>query len=131
MSHQAMNAMLRNPKQLIKYQMTGRLPRVSDAPATPLRDLISNIPPRLRLEFKGIRLSASLGFNSGAQFHNLEQLYSWLGADQKLIGSATMPYMSWRIAAFNKPLTLAELIPHCSTVPCEEIINKFVHPRYR
>ncbi|WP_017190566.1 hypothetical protein [Vibrio harveyi] len=131
MSHHAINAMMRNPKLLMDYQMTGRLPTVSDSPATPLRDLISRIPARLRLEFKGVRLSPALGFNSGAQFHNLAQLYTWLGADEKLIGNRTLPYMSWRIAAFNKPLTIADLIAHCSAVPSDEIIKKFVDPQYR
>lgn len=131
MSQRAIQAMMRNPRHLMKFQTTGRLPSERPTPATPLRDLIEKIPPRMRLRFVGVKLHPSLGFNSSSQFNNLEQLYTWLGGGKTLIGSKTMPYMSWQNRGFRKKLTIADLIEHCAKVPSQEEIERNIPVRFR
>ncbi|EPR7483874.1 hypothetical protein ACU8KO_002498 [Vibrio alginolyticus] len=119
MSNRAIQAMMRDPRKLMRFQLTGQLPREVLAPPTPLRELIEQIPPRLRLRFRGVKLHPELGFNSSAQFHNLEQLHTWLGGNQTLIGSQTTPYMSWQNRGFQKKLKVSDLLKHCSLTPSD------------
>ena len=127
MSHNhAIKAMMRNPKAMMDFQLTGRLPRTKDAPTTPLREAIEKIPPRLRTQFVGIKLNPSLGFHSGAQFNDLSQLYTWLGGGKTLAGSQTMPYMGWVNRGFNKKITITDIVSNCSKAPSMEMIKRYI-----
>ncbi|MEF1300576.1 hypothetical protein QTO17_01425 [Vibrio owensii] len=119
MSNRAMQAMMRDPRKLMRFQQTGQLPREKATPSTPLRELIEQIPPRLRLRFRGVKLHPELGFNSSAQFQTLEQLYTWLGGRQTQFGSQTMPYMSWQNRGFHKKLKVSDLLKHCASTPSD------------
>ncbi len=123
MDKTAVQAMIKNPKLAMEFQLTGKLPSVEMSPATPLRNLIDKIPMRMRSSFKGIKLSPELGFNSAMQFHTLSQLHTWLGANQKIVRGKRMAYMSYRKAGFTKRLTIDVLIEHCAIAPFESELN--------
>lgn len=129
MSSKQIQHMMRNPRALIKFQTTGQLPREQSTPSTPLRDLIDQIPPRLRVRFKGVSLSPKLGFNSSERFYTLQQLHQWLGAGETIIGNRTLPYMTRRNAGFRKKLTVNDLLEHCAEHPDEETLKKSLSPK--
>lgn len=97
----AVRAMINNPKLAMEFHLTGKLPSVEMTPATPLRNLIDKIPMRMRSLFRGVKLSPELGFNSTMQFHTLEQLHSWLGANKKVVRGKRMPYMCGSTIKFH------------------------------
>ncbi len=130
MGNRAIQAMMRDPKKLMRYQTTGQLPSVKPSPATPLRNLIEQIPQGLRQHFKGITLHPSLGFNTAMQFHTLEQLHNWLGVNQFIVDNRSLPYMSWQIKYFSKELTVHDLIKHCSSYPTTSELER-LPPRIR
>jgi len=125
MNNRMMREICRNASAMVDFQLFGKLPATSKTPPTPLRDFIETIPPALRSEFKGIKLSPSLGFNCGMTFDSLHQLYSWLGGNQTLIGNQTMPYMSWRNMHFNKKVTIDVLLQHTAKSPTEATLNRY------
>lgn len=125
-SHRQMDFLMKHPKALVKYHLTGQLPIERKAPSTPLRDLLECMPPRLRSEFKGIRLSPSLGFNSSMQFHTAEMLFKWLGGHNHVVGSQTMPYQSYINRGFTTKLKISDLSKHCAIVPNQAVINAYV-----
>ncbi|MBO1897525.1 hypothetical protein HNW13_017450 [Shewanella sp. BF02_Schw] len=116
MNQRILRELSRSASAMVDFHLLGKLPSCVNAPATPLRDLIEQIPPRARSEFKGVKLSPELGFNSRMQFHTLHQLYEWLGGNKKIVGNQTMPYMSWRNVNFNKKLTLQDLLKHTASI---------------
>lgn len=129
MSRRQIQYMMRNPKAMMDFQTRGVLPSEKRAPSTALRDLIEKIPPRLRVRFRGISLHPDLGFRSNQRFDNLEQLFTWLGGNQTLIGGRTMPYMSWSNKGFRKQLTVNDLLPFCSDYPTKEVLEKTLPKR--
>lgn len=124
MSNKAIQAMIRDPHKLMRFKLTGQLPREVPTPSTPLRELIEQIPPRLRYRFRGVKLDKELGFNSSAQFNHLEQLYTWLGGGETLIGNQTMPYMSWQNRGFRKQLKVSDLSKFCAVKPSDEELKR-------
>ena len=126
MGNRAIQAMMRDPRALMRFHQTGRLPSSKPAPTTPLRELIELIPPRLRSRFKGVSLHPKLGFESSMTFRNLSQLYTWLGGNQTIVGNESMPYMHWRNRAFHKRLTIADLVVHCASSPAIDELQRYV-----
>ncbi|QIR16635.1 hypothetical protein [Shewanella aestuarii] len=125
MNQQQIKELTRNPNALLRFHMYGELPRCTNTPATPLRDLIEIIPKRLWREFAGITLSPELGFKSKATFHSLTQLYQWLGGNKTLIGNQTLPYMTWRATQFRRQLTLEDLLAHCTKSPSQQVLSLY------
>jgi hypothetical protein len=113
--------MMRHPEAFMKYQATGQLPRTRRSPLSPLSELIESLPPRLRLQLRGIRLNPSLGYLSGMQFNNAQQLLNWLRPEQELIGNESTPAESYRDKRFVRKLTIADLKPFCASWPNPEI----------
>lgn len=109
--------MMRSPKKLMHFHLTGQLPKVCPAPTTPLLDLINTIPVRSWCQYVGVTVDNTLGFNGSRQFNSLHQLATWLGRNKNLIDNQTMPYQSWAIRGFNKKLTLDDLNAKCSKHP--------------
>lgn len=122
MSRRKIQYMMKNPKALMDYQLRGQLPREQRAPSTPLRDLIEQIPPRLRVRFRGVTLGPKLGFTGRQQFQTLEQVFNWLGGSQTLVGNQTLPYQSWQDRRFTRKLTVNDLLPHCADYPTKEVM---------
>jgi|SRR5690554_613476 len=107
----------RNPRALMQHRMTGRLPRVI-RPMSPLISLLEQIPARERLHWRGIKLGPDLGYYCGHQFHNAQQLLTWLKpSEQMLEGVEPWPAESFRDKRFAKRLTLDDLKGHCAQYP--------------
>lgn len=104
--------MFKNGKEIMDFHLLGKLPanrkRIFKSP---LINLLSKIPPRELLLYKGIRLSSKVGYTNGNVWSNGAILLRWLKSD---VGD------SWRIKQFSKRLTIEELRFHCRLAPGEE-----------
>jgi len=116
MHHKQMRHLMRRPQAMMRHQMTGRLPQMI-SPQSPLITLLESVRPHLRLLIRGIRLSPKLGYQTGQQFHNAEQLLRFLKPDQQMIEGEPWPAESYRIKRFTTPLKLADLKDHCAQFP--------------
>jgi len=101
----------RNPKAMIRYQTTGRLPQTF-RPTSPLIELLESLSPRERLQITGIRLSPALGYQCSQTFANAEQLYRFLKPQAEMIEGEPFPAESMRIKRFAKRLTIDDLRNH-------------------
>lgn len=124
LSSEQMKYLARNPSALMKFEMTGRAP-ATVRPSSPLITLIESIPPRLQLEFKGVRVAPALGYQNGQQFHNLAQMLLWLKPRSKIVGNVSWPAESCRIKSFNKQLKLADLRPFCAKWPDKATLDYY------
>ena len=109
----------RNGKEIMDFQLRGKLPRDVDAPLTPLLALIKRIPVTYWRQFGAVRLSPELGFRNSSQFHSLCQLATWLGHNRKIAPHQRMPYMGYQIRSVRN-VTLGKLLEHCTSRPTEE-----------
>lgn len=94
--------MIRNPKAVMDYHMKGKLPNAI-RPTSPLISYLESIAPRDRQNIKNVRLSPKLGYQSGAQFRNAEQMLRYLKPRDYVVGN--WPAESVRIKAFNTKIT--------------------------
>lgn len=101
----------RNPRAMMQYKTTGRLPQIY-RPRSPLIDLLETMSPRERVELRGIRLSPALGYQTGQTFANAEQLYRFVKPQAEMIEGEPFPAESMRIKRFTKRLTLDDLKDH-------------------
>ena len=113
-----------HPHAHLKFQTTGQLPRMVK-PASPLITLLESIPPRLRMQIRGVRLNPSLGYLTGTQFHTAEQLLRWLKPDNEMLASTSWPAESYRDKRFNRAVTLKDLQPFCSGWPEAQVWKHF------
>lgn len=120
-----MRYLIKNPQAMMKFQATGVLPQTRKAPSSPLIDLLEKLPPRLRLQIRGVRLHPHLGYQTSMQFHNAEQLFRWLRPERELVGNETTPSESYRNKGFVKKLTLEELREFCASWPKPEIFRLY------
>ena len=97
--------MMRSPKDLMDFQMTGRLPNAVQ-PSSPLITFLESLTPRDRLQMVGVRLSPKLGYQSGAQFGNAEQMLRYLKPRPWVAGS--WPAESCRIKSFRATITKSD-----------------------
>lgn len=126
MSHitnKQMRQLATNPRAYMKFRATGELPRTVK-PSSPLITLLESIPPRLRQEIRGVRLSPSLGYMTGKQFHNAAQLLKWLKPDNEMLEAQSWPAESYRDKRFQKQLTLADLKAHSASWPNDKLFNR-------
>jgi hypothetical protein len=114
----------RNPRAYLQFQATGRLP-ATVRPSSPLITLLEAIPPRLRMQIRGVRLSPDLGYLNGMQFHTVEQLLRWLKPGAEMLVSESWPAESCRDKRFRRRLTLKDLKPHCASWPDERVWAAF------
>ena len=125
MNSKTLNKLMKRPHELQKAMLNGGRVATRKPEQTPLLALIGGIPPRLRMEFKGIHLSPKLGYSNGMVFNNAHQLYRWLGGEEgELLQSERLPSESCIIRSFRGPLSLETLISHCSHAPSEEMIRR-------
>ncbi|SHH59370.1 hypothetical protein [Ferrimonas marina] len=98
-------------KEIMDFQLHGRLPKESPTPETPLRALLAAIYPRDRSRLGAIQLGPELGFNCRLVFDNAEQLLRWLGHNQTVRNNAPLAYQSHQDSRVSK-VTLAMLNKH-------------------
>lgn len=114
-----MRHLMRRPQAFMRHQMTGQLPRMI-RPSSPLITLLESLTPHQRLRYRGVRLSPALGYHTGHQFHNAEQLLRWMKPCDQMIEGEPWPAESFRDKRFAKTLTLEDLQRHCAQHPEQE-----------
>lgn len=92
----------RSPKAMMDFQVTGRRPNAV-RPTSPLITYLESIPPHERARMQNVRLSPTLGYQSGMRFPNAEQMLRYLKPSQWVVG--TWPAESYRIQGFRRPIT--------------------------
>lgn len=122
-SQKQMRQLATNPATMARFRMSGQLPRTV-TPSSPLIDLLEAIPPQVRLQMRGIKLSPELGYLSGAHFHNAEKLLKWLKPDREMLESQSWPAESQRDKRFRKTLALEDLKTHCASWPSDEVLKR-------
>lgn len=111
-----------NAKAHMDFTTRGVLPTLSSANKTPLWILLSSMSSRSRFAIKGVKLSPKLGYNSSMQFSNAEQLFTWLGSNQKFGSWESRPCNSYCIQSFRKNISINDLMEHsCSNIKMENI----------
>lgn len=114
----------RNPGAYLQFQTTGRLP-ATVRPSSPLISLLESIPPRLRLQIRGVHVGPNLGYLGGPQFHSAEQLLKWLKPAQEMLVCQSWPAESRRDKRFQRRLTLKDLKPYCAAWPDDAVWNSY------
>jgi hypothetical protein len=125
MNSKTLNKLMKRPHEFQKVLLRGGRVSTRRPEQTPLLILLSRIPPRLRMEFKGIRVTPSLGYSGGLTFNNAHQLYRWLGGEEtELLASEHLPSESRIIRSFRGPLSLETLSNACASAPSEEMLKR-------
>lgn len=106
-----------NPKAMMDFHLMGKVPSLKSSNKTPLWILLSKISPRDRLRIMSIRLSPKLGYNSSATFGNAEQLFRWLGGNEKHGDWEHRPCDSCSINSFRGNISVEVLFQHCKKHP--------------
>ncbi|KRW83693.1 hypothetical protein [Marinobacter sp. P4B1] len=105
-----------NPKAMMEFRATGRLPRMV-VPSSPLISLLESLSPRDRQAIRGIQLHPSLGYLGGIRFHTAEQLYRWLKPAPQMLEHESWPAESYRDKRFHQKLSLDDLRPFVAGWP--------------
>lgn len=113
-----------HPHAHLQFKATGRLP-ATVRPASPLISLLESIPPRLRIELRGLKLHGSLGYLTQMQFHNAQQLLHWLKPATEMLASESWPAESYRDKRFRRELKLKDLKPFCASWPEDRVWQHF------
>lgn len=98
----------------IRFITTGALPECVRV-RSPLITLLESIPPRERLQIRGLRVGPALGYTGSRQFHTAAQALSWCRPDSEVFTS--WPAESWRDKRFNEKLYLEDLQAACASFP--------------
>lgn len=114
-----MRHLMRRPQAFMRHQMTGQLPRMI-RPQSPLITLLESMRHHERLRYRGIRLSPELGYLTGQQFHNAEQLLRWLKPSDQMIEGEPWPAENFRIKRFAGRVTVEDLQRHSAQHPEQE-----------
>lgn len=113
MQNKQIQAMIRNPIKMMRFQTTGKTPQVTSCPTSPLRALLEQIPPREWSLLGGITIGDALGFRGRHHFHSVGAAMQWLGFHKTTVDRQTMPYQSYMRRGFTQPLTIELLLEHC------------------
>lgn len=97
-----MKHLMRSSKAMIDYQVSGKLPNAV-CPTSPLIIYLESINARERQRIMNVRLSPSLGYQSGAQFSNAQMMLNYLKPSAWVVG--TWPAEACRIKSFNKMIS--------------------------
>lgn len=116
MDSRTMNRLVKRPQDMMRCQMTGRLPRTK-IPDSPLIRLLESIPPRERVHYRGVMISPELGYRGGFRFRDAEALLRWLKPSDRMFADEHFPAESRQIVGFNKRLTVEDLKAACAQVP--------------
>ncbi len=114
MDSRTLHRLATNPKALMEYHGTGRLP-VVNPPSSPLITLLQSLQPRERLRIASVTISLPLGYTGSRIFQNAQQALNWLlpaGSPRNV------PSQSWQDKRFRRALTVEDL-GHHATVPAD------------
>lgn len=118
------NYLATHPHAHMQFKATGKLPTLV-TPASPLIALLETIPPRLRVEIRGVRLNPALGYMNGSQFHTAEQLLRWLKPQREMLSCESWPAESFRDKRFQRKLELSDLKPFCASWPGKDVLSYY------
>lgn len=105
MDSRTLHRLATNPKALMDFRATGRLP-VSVKPKSPLITLLQSLHPRERVQIASVFVSEALGYTGARNFANAQQALNWLCPS----GSSSCPAsQSWQNKRFQKVLTIDDL----------------------
>jgi hypothetical protein len=107
-----LNHLLRNPKQMMDFQATGKIPQLAE-PKSPLITLLQSINPNERRMITSVRIGQGLGYTSNKLFQNAAQALTWLKPGYS---AASYPSESHQDKRFAKVLTIDDLAS-CAKVP--------------
>lgn len=94
--------MMRSPKALAKFQLTGQMPKAV-TPSSPLISYLDSLGPHRRVQITNVRLSPALGYQSNALFSNAQMMLNYLKPSAYMVG--TWPANSVMIKSFNTKIT--------------------------
>jgi hypothetical protein len=107
-----LNHLARNPKAMMDFHATGKLPQMAN-PSSPLITLLRSIhPSELRL-ITAVRIGSALGYNSNTPFQNAAQALNWLKPNYS---AQSYPSESHQNRRFTRALTIDDLA-RCANVP--------------
>jgi hypothetical protein len=117
--------MMRNPRALINYQITGRLPAIPclESPS-PLAQLLLSIDPRDLLQIGPANVGSALGYRCRNSFRNAQQALNWLYPAHS--NESSSPANSYRDRPFeirHPKLGIEDLAEHF-TIP-DQIKSKY------
>ncbi|MEJ6002624.1 hypothetical protein [Paucibacter soli] len=114
-----MHRLATNPRDLIRFQTTGRLPQ-GVKPDSPLIRLLESIAPASRMLIQGVVVDGTLGYQGSRTFANAEQALRWIKPSAEVFGS--FPAESWQIKAFTNELDLQALLNKATGHP--EVVHR-------
>lgn len=118
MNSRQMRYLATNPRAMMEFRATGRLPRMV-TPGSPLITLLESLSPRDRQAIRGVQLHPSLGYLGGIRFHTAEQLYRWLKPAPQMLEHESWPAESYRDKRFSRKLRLSDLRPFVADWPAK------------
>lgn len=105
MDSKTLHRLATNPKAMLNYKLTGRLPSFVP-PSSPLITLLQSLHPRERVQVASLTVSASLGYRGLHSFRNAQHALNWAVPE----GTSSMPASaSWQIKQYRKLLTVDDL----------------------
>lgn len=114
MDSRTLHRLATNPKALMEFRASGRLP-AENQPSSPLITLLQSLQPRERLRIAPVTISLPLGYTGSRIFQNAQQALNWLlpaGSPRNV------PSQSWQDKRFRRSLTVDDLGQH-ATVPAD------------
>lgn len=112
------NAMLRSPKAMLQFQLTGQLPSLPPREKpSPLAALLLSLSPRELLQVRNLKVGPDLGYQGQRTFANGAQALNWVYPKH---APQHTPADSWRNRRFEqqpRTISLEQLLAHCSPPP--------------
>lgn len=113
MDHKTMRYLVRHPAKMMRYQATGKLPRLAN-PRSPLIDLLKSLYPSELCAIRNVTINLSLGYTGSRRFNTASQALDWLVPRQL---SEDVASESWQDRRFHRSLSLEDLVAAGATVP--------------
>ncbi len=109
-SSRQISAMIRDPMRAA----TGRVPRELRI-NPPLAVLLSAIPPRHRMLFRGVTVGPELGYQGQRTFATAHQALAWVKPQERMLETDPWPAESWRIKSRGcQRITIQALARNCA-----------------
>lgn len=110
--------LIRNPKAMMDFQASGKLPEVPADPQSPLITLLKSLHPTERLRITGVTVDSRMGYQGRRTFANAAQALEWLCPANR---PQYLPSESAQDKRFRRALGIDSLM-ECANVP-ESIIR--------
>lgn len=112
----AIRSMLRSPDRLMKFHISGELPRPTQVRG-PLIELLQSMPPRCLGAIVGLTIDPRLGYMGSRTFPTAAQALRWVAPHREMYPGESWPAESWRDKRFGGPLGFEHLVECSANVP--------------